>query len=489
VPGINHRVALGSTDEFAGMPAETTLVNGQRLFPIRLYRSGPQKIWASDVDVPALNPDTSAAVTVIGGPFAKVLILAPGERVAPGTPSGRAGTATDQSILYAFNVTVLATDAWWNPVTGVNDMVRITSNDPLAVLPADTALVNGRIDAPMRLSRGGYSLISVSDVTQPSITGSETQVNAISSGFHLEASVTPASAAAGAPFTLTVKVTNAAGAVIQEINSNVTVEVRHASSRAPGRGTLQWTEFQLQQGQRSVTESYTFAEPIVLVVHDDAGNDPAITNPGILITPGPPASIDLRSNPRWLGGNKHATLTARLLDAYANGIPDQPMTYELLSGGATLTPGDPNTDSTGTAFADYLSPRQPEFGRVRASSNGFQAELDIQTAFVDPDAAGGTVTSYPNPFHPPTQGVTIAYKLADHAKVTLRIFTAQGDLVLRKTFERAGPGGLLGLNEFVWDGRNGDGKVVASGGYLALIEAEGTGETLHVMRRKIAVVR
>jgi len=325
-------------------------------------------------------------------------------------------------------------------------------------------------------------------VTQPAMTGSSTQVKAISSGFHLEASVTPASAAAGAPFTLTVKVTNDAGSVIQEINSNVIVEVRHASSRAPGRGTLQWTEFQLLQGQRSVTENYTFAEPIVIVARDDAGNDPAITNP-ILITPGPPASIDLRSNPRWLGGNKHATLTARLLDAYANGIPDQSMVFELLSGGATLTAGDPNTDSTGTATADYLSPRQPEFGRVRASSSGFAAELDIQTAFVDPDAAGGTVTSYPNPFHPPTQGVTIAYKLADHAHVTLRIFTAQGDLVLRKSFERAGPGGLSGLNEFVWDGRNGDGSVVASGGYLALIEAEGTGETLHVMRRKIAVVR
>ena len=50
-------------------------------------------------------------------------------------------------------------------------------------------------------------------------------------------------------------------------------------------------------------------------------------------------------------------------------------------------------------------------------------------------------------------------------------------------------GGSSGLNQFLWDGRNGSGSVVASGGYVALIEAEGTGETLHVMRRKIAVVR
>ncbi|MEO5616948.1 MAG: hypothetical protein ABIS67_04185, partial [Candidatus Eisenbacteria bacterium] len=127
VPGIGHRVALGSTDAFAAMPAETTLANGQRIIPVRLHRSGPQRIWASDVDVPALRPDTSAAVTIVGGPFARVLILAPGEFVAPGTASGRAGTATDQSINYAFTVTALATDAWWNPVTGVSDMVRFGS--------------------------------------------------------------------------------------------------------------------------------------------------------------------------------------------------------------------------------------------------------------------------------------------------------------------------------------------------------------------------
>jgi len=488
VPGVGHRVALGSTDAFAGMPAETTLANGQRVFPVRLYRSGPQKIWASDIDVPALNPDTSAAVTIVGGPFARVLVLAPGEYSAPGTANGRAGTATDQSINYAFTVTALATDAWWNPVTGVSDVVRFGSDDPLATLPADTAMVNGRIDVPMRLARGGYNQISVTDVTQPSKAGSSTQVRAISSGFHLEATVAQSTAAAGAPFTLTVRVTNDAGSTIQEINSFVTVEVRNASSRAAGRGTLLTTQFQLLQGQRSVAETYTFSEPIVIIAHDDAGNAPATTNV-ITIVPGPPANLHLTSSPPWVGGNKHATLTAQLVDAYENGVAGAAMVFSSLLGTGTLTPIDSLTDSTGTARCDFLSARQPESGRVRASASGFTADLDIQTAFVDPNAAGGTVTSYPNPFHPPGQGTTIAYKLADHARVTLRIFTPQGDLVLQKVFDRAGPGGTAGLNEYVWDGRNGDGSVVASGGYLALIEAEGTGETLHVMRRKIAVVR
>ncbi|MBW2507064.1 MAG: hypothetical protein JRE81_00390, partial [Deltaproteobacteria bacterium] len=83
----------------------------------------------------------------------------------------------------------------------------------------------------------------------------------------------------------------------------------------------------------------------------------------------------------------------------------------------------------------------------------------------------------------------IAYKLDDNATVSLRIFTLSGGLVFEETYTAGAAGGRAGLNEVVWDGRNGDGDYVATGGYVLLVKAEGTGETLHTMRRKIAVVR
>jgi len=488
VPGVNDSVSLGSTDAFAGMPAHVRLSNGQVLVQTTLYRVGGQRIWGTDITTPALNSDTSSVIPVTGGPFARLLILAPGEYAAPGMPNGRAGTATDQSINYSFNVTVLATDNWYNPVTGVTHTVRITSDDPLATLPPDTPLVNGTVDLPVRLARGGYNQITASDVTQPAIPSSSTQVRAISSGFHLEAAITPSTARAGEPFTLTVKVTNDAGSVIQEINSFVTVRVQNASTQQPGRGTLLTTQFQLLQGQRAVTENYTFVEPIVVIATDDAGNAPATSN-AITITPGQPDTILLSSVPKWVGGNKHATVRALLVDAFGNGVPDAAMAFQLLSGTGALTPIDPLTLADGVATADFLSPRQPEIDRIRATSGGLQTEIDLQTAFVDPYAPGGHITNYPNPFHPPQQSTIIAYKLSDNATVTMRIFTLSGDLVLRRTYDRGGPGGLQGLNEVTWDGKNGKGEVVSSGGYIALIEAQGTGETLHVIRRKLAVVR
>ena len=488
VPGVNDSVALSSTDGGPGVPPAVKLANGQVLVPTTLYRVGGQQIFADDKTTPGLRPDTSSVIPVNGGPFARVLILAPGEFVQPGSPTGRGGTPTDESINYAFNVTAMATDNWYNPVTGVSHTVHVTSDDPLAQLPPDTPMVNGTVDLPVRLARGGYNQICVNDVTQPSVPQSCTQVRAISSGFHLEAAITPATARAGEPFTLTVRVTNDAGSTITEINSFVTVQVQNASSRLAGRGTLLTTQFQLLQGQRNVSETYTFAEPIVIVAHDDAGNAPATSN-SITINPGQPTTIHVSSNPPWVGGNKHATVTGQLVDAFENGVPDAAMTFQLLSGTGTLGPIDSLTAADGRARADFLSPRNPEKDQLRVSASGVVQDFMLETAFVDPYAAGGFGTNYPNPFHPPTQSTTIAYKLDDLASVTLRIFTLSGDLVFRKEFAKGDPGGMAGLNEVAWDGRNGKGEVVASGGYIALIEAQGSGETMHVIRRKIAVVR
>jgi hypothetical protein len=488
VSGIGDRIAFTSTDPFAGLPAETTLVSGQLVFQGRLYESGTQTITVRDVDNSAILSNTSGDVTIVSGAFSRVLVLAPGEEPAPGTVSGRTGAAIDQSINYAFTLTVLATDEWWNPVTGPTDVVHVTCGDPLAQVPPDQAMVNGRAEMPLRLATGGFQQVTVSDVTNPARTGSATEVRAISSGFHLEASVTPSTARAGDFFTLTVKVTNDGGAVISEINSFVTIEVQNASGNAAGRGTLLTPQFQLIAGQRSVSQTYTFSEPIVMIARDDAGNAPATSNV-ITITPGPPSAVRLASSPTWVGGNKHATVTARVVDAYENGVPDRPVSFALLSGTGSLAPIDSLTDANGDARADFLAPREPEIDRIRASSDAFTREIDLEVAFVDPAAGGGYVTNFPNPFHPPSEPTTLAYKLADHASVTIRIYTQSGQLVRRVEFARGAPGGAAGLNQFLWDGRNGKGEVVASGGYQVLIEAQGTGETLHVIRRKIGVVR
>jgi hypothetical protein len=487
VSGVTDRVGLSSSDPFAALPTDVALVNGEIVVSGTLYLAGVQNVSAVDLDAGGIAGHTSSNVTVLSGPYTNILVVAPGESVAPGSAEGRSGTPTDQSINFAFTLSVYATDAWWNPVAGVTDVIRITSGDPLAELPPDTAMINGRTDVSMRLSTGGFQQITAENLSSTMAT-STTQVRAISSGFHLEADVAPVAVQAGEAFTLTVSVVNDAGSVIQEINSFVDVEVRNASSQDPGRGTLLNTRFQLLQGTRSVQETYTFAEPIVLIVRDDAGNAPGVTEP-VTVSPGAPSAVELTSNPEWLGGDKHATVTARVVDDWGNGVPARPVSFALVAGAGALTPIDLSTDDSGAARADYLSPREPEIATVRAASGTLQSELDIETALVDPNAASGSITNYPNPFHPDDAPTTIAYKLASDASVSLKIYSLLGSEVLSVQFPYGGNGGRQGLNEYRWDGRNGAGAIVASGGYLAVVEAQGSGETLHVMRRRIGLVR
>ena len=103
VSGIGDRIALTSTDEFAGIPAETDA----RERPARLPRNALQEWNADDhgarrrqlVD---RGQHVRPSVNIVGGAFSRVLVLAPGESPAPGTATGRTGAAIDQSINYAF---------------------------------------------------------------------------------------------------------------------------------------------------------------------------------------------------------------------------------------------------------------------------------------------------------------------------------------------------------------------------------------------------
>jgi hypothetical protein len=170
-------------------------------------------------------------------------------------------------------------------------------------------------------------------------------------------------------------------------------------------------------------------------------------------------------------------------------VPTRPVGFELLSGAGVLTPIDIETDASGLSRADYLSPRTPQIARIRATSGLLSAEFDLETALVDPGQGGGYITNYPNPFHPDEAPTTIAYKLAADARVKMKIYSLSGAEVFEQVIAQGDLGGREGLNEYQWNGRNGKGEPVASGGYVLIAEADRNGETIHVMRRRIAVVR
>lgn len=114
----------------------------------------------------------------------------------------------------------------------------------------------------------------------------------------------------------------------------------------------------------------------------------------------------------------------------------------------------------------------------------FSQTLLIQQKFtLVPSGLTESFFSYPNPFSPVRQEATIVYNLSSAKPATLTIYTLTGDEVLKK--EIPAPASTAEPIQIKWDGRNGDGKIVLNGVYIAVLAVDGEAE----IRTKIAVVK
>jgi hypothetical protein len=106
------------------------------------------------------------------------------------------------------------------------------------------------------------------------------------------------------------------------------------------------------------------------------------------------------------------------------------------------------------------------------------ARLDPDPTLAPPHVAAGSLRqNHPNPFNPSTM---IRFILAEPGEVRLDIYDAAGRRV-RTLTDGHWP---VGHHEIRWDGRDSDGRAVASGMYLYQLEAGGA-----AVSRKMVLVR
>ena len=339
-------VSLDLTDPFALAARDTHLTNGRLDLEATFLRAGQHTLTA-ETDRAGIAGYTSDTFAVRPGPYARIIALAPGEELLSGSELGKAGLAVDQSISYSFFLRTLATDNWWNPVIGVHDHIELICTDPLAQVPANFSLVDGTADVEIGLATAGYQLLTLNNLTNTEIPPAHTQMRAIESGFHIEAEIHPEQVIAGQPFTLSVRVTNDAGAVMQDINGFAEVAVLNSITMEPGEGELLDASFQFYQGVRSITQTYTRSEPIVLVVTSQLGDATGMTNV-LTVVPGEPASLDFHETATWVGGRQAIDINARVTDQLGNGIPDIPVEFQLTAGTGILEIINNITDGQGT---------------------------------------------------------------------------------------------------------------------------------------------
>ena len=96
-------------------------------------------------------------------------------------------------------------------------------------------------------------------------------------------------------------------------------------------------------------------------------------------------------------------------------------------------------------------------------------------------------SNFPNPFAAGRQSTQIVYDLKTNARVTLRLLTARGEGVATLVDDAPRTAGLH--QEDRWDGRNGQGEVVANGVYVAELVVRYDDGSSERLLRKVAVVR
>src|SRR5665811_612097 len=128
-----------------------------------------------------MTANSSPSTTVNAAAFSKLQILLPGETAAPGTASGKTGTPSAQTAGSAFNVTVNAVDANWNPVTST-DTIGITSTDANATLPANAALVAGTKTFSVTPKTAGSKTFTATDITTGTMTANTSPATTINAG-------------------------------------------------------------------------------------------------------------------------------------------------------------------------------------------------------------------------------------------------------------------------------------------------------------------
>lgn len=175
-------VRITSTDANAILPANAALVGGTQTFTFTFKTAGSKSITASDVTNTTRTANTSPSVTVNAGSFVKLLALAPGEILAPGTSTGKTGTPTTQSAGKAFSVSVYAVDANWNKVATITDIINITTTDAAAVTPANAALVSGGKTFSVTLKTIGTTTVTAADVTDGTKTAYTTSTITVAAG-------------------------------------------------------------------------------------------------------------------------------------------------------------------------------------------------------------------------------------------------------------------------------------------------------------------
>ena len=251
---VGDTVGITTSDPNATLPTNAALSGGTGTFSVTLKTAGSWTVTATDITDGSKTANTSSAITVNPGAFAKLQFLLPGETAAPGTPTGKTGTPTAQTAGTGYTVTVNAVDANWNLVNS-NDTVADHLQRPQRQSAGQRRARAGTRTFSVTNKTAGSWTVTATDITQAGITANTSPAFTVNAGAFTKLQLlvpgetaapgtltgktgTPTAQNTDNPFNVTVNAVDANWNLVNTVSDTVGITASDPNASLPANAAL-----------------------------------------------------------------------------------------------------------------------------------------------------------------------------------------------------------------------------------------------------------
>ncbi len=432
--------------------------------------------------------DSSDIFQVLSGPPAQFLLLLPGEEFNPGTREGKIGEPSIHIAGNSFDFQVYLTDEWCNPVRHRIDSVYFKATDSFATLPFGGVIDDGWGVFSAVFREAKDHRIFALPAHDESFRGDTSALFLVNPGvFDRLILLLPGEDLVPGDTTMAlVSGPGKTGAVLpQFVQEPFLVKVFPCDrcwNRVNNAGVIVslFSDFPVEfdPDETTLEDSAVFTAEFKFAGDNQniwvADEDEEFVSYRSFLNIKPLGKRLEITAPDSVFAGETATVRVVVFDANEMPISGTVCRFTLFKGSGEILKEAVLTDTAGVAVTNFLCTRAKfaEFDSIRISSGAVESLIGIYVKIPDKELMVGEIIAFPNPFGFNRDGCEIYYYLNKSTPVDFRIYDPFGNEVVSWRFRAGEPGGKAGINQVVWNGRNKEGRRVASGVYLVQLIGE-----------------
>ncbi|MEO0137077.1 MAG: FlgD immunoglobulin-like domain containing protein [candidate division WOR-3 bacterium] len=418
----------------------------------------------------------------------RLLAILPGQTYAPGNQTGKIGNPTSQQAGTFFTPYFYLTDRWCNQITTGNDSLILTSSDGFKQA-ISFCLNNGSANIDYAFRTAGTQRFFIYDVTNSSIK-SDTSSNiyiypgAYSSLLvllpgetHLPGDTTHdlnhtpgKSGIASAQYVLEdfPIVVYATDSMWNKTNvSGYSIQLSGSS------GFSNPSPQNLLNGVANFSANFSSKGDKSLYARDLNNNFFSYDNPVTVVQRA--NNFDISITPDTISPGEIAYINVKVYDRNNEPIAGKWVLFSVIGGNGRIedqydsvpTNNQGLCQSRFTITTGYFN----ELDSIEVKADDYAETVTVYIIIPDSSVMEGNLIAYPNPFGRINQPYTrFVYYLQQNCNVIFSIYDAFGNQVHHEEISAGQNGARLGINMLLWDGRNDNGKKVASGVYYVVLK-------------------